>query len=281
MPATDRPPLALSHAVAVRLTAVRRERGRSQAMPGEFRLALVLAGSDTLRRGAQHGSACAGQAWLAPPDATLSASADASRLVAAFTISDDPRVTPEQAWGLTPPLIVPDGVGPCHQRLLRRLGRWLDSPRPLARMQASNDLESALLEMLAHVERQADDGLDDEARLARAEEYALQGLANGIGLADLAAVAGWSRSRFCARFTALRAGTPGAFLARLRLDRAANLLATSTAPVAAIAKACGYGDADTLARAFRRRHGMAPLDWRRQRQGGSLGSASPKTRNRH
>lgn len=51
---------------------------------------------------------------------------------------------------------------------------------------------------------------------------------------------------------------PGAWLRRLRLERAADLLAHGRLAVGEVALACGYGDAAAFARAFRRHFGHAP-----------------------
>lgn len=56
---------------------------------------------------------------------------------------------------------------------------------------------------------------------------------------------------------------PGVWLRRLRLERAADLLAHGRLPVQQVALACGYGDAAAFARAFRRQHGRTPEAHRR------------------
>ncbi len=56
---------------------------------------------------------------------------------------------------------------------------------------------------------------------------------------------------------------PGAWLRRLRLERAADLLAHGSLAVNQVALACGYGDAAAFTRAFRRHFGHAPGAGRR------------------
>ncbi len=60
--------------------------------------------------------------------------------------------------------------------------------------------------------------------------------------------------------------SPKAFLDRLRLTRARELLRESEVPVKSIAFSCGYTDPHYFARAFRKRFGLAPSAWR-ERQG--------------
>lgn len=59
--------------------------------------------------------------------------------------------------------------------------------------------------------------------------------------------------------------TPMARLVRLRMERAASLLATTAMPVAAVATATGFADPAYFCRAFRRAHGLPPGRWRRAR----------------
>lgn len=51
----------------------------------------------------------------------------------------------------------------------------------------------------------------------------------------------------------------------MRLDWAADLLATTAAPIGEIARRAGYADPAYFSRVFRRRRGLAPLAWRARR----------------
>jgi AraC-like DNA-binding protein len=57
--------------------------------------------------------------------------------------------------------------------------------------------------------------------------------------------------------------TPYKFLLAVRMRRAAVKLATSDAPVAAIAFDAGFGDLSTFNNRFRETFGAAPTRWRR------------------
>jgi len=76
-------------------------------------------------------------------------------------------------------------------------------------------------------------------------------------VAELAARAHLSRSRFTERFTELMGRSPLAYVAGWRLDTAADLLAAGHG-VAETAHAVGYGSESGFARAFRRHHGHPP-----------------------
>ncbi len=84
---------------------------------------------------------------------------------------------------------------------------------------------------------------------------------------ELAGLASLSRAAFAARFTRLAGDPPARYLARLRLTRAADRIATTTEPVGAIGKALGYESEAAFSRAFAREYGTAPRDWRATRNG--------------
>ncbi|WP_327040893.1 AraC family transcriptional regulator [Micromonospora ureilytica] len=82
-------------------------------------------------------------------------------------------------------------------------------------------------------------------------------------LANLAAQAGVSRSTLAKRFTALVGEPPLTYLTDWRMTVAADMLAESTATVAAVARHLGYADAFGFSAAFKRVHGMSPSGHRR------------------
>ena len=80
----------------------------------------------------------------------------------------------------------------------------------------------------------------------------------------LAGKASLSRSAFAERF-ARRVGTPpAAYIARVRLESAADLLQYTTQSIGAIAGQAGYDSDAAFSRAFARRYGMPPSRWRRE-----------------
>lgn len=78
-------------------------------------------------------------------------------------------------------------------------------------------------------------------------------------LADRMAMA----PRTFARFYLQRTGvTPAHAVERMRLDRATRLLESSGATIKAVAQRCGFGSEEIMRRAFQRRFGVPPLDYR-------------------
>ncbi|TCK21489.1 helix-turn-helix transcriptional regulator [Pseudonocardia endophytica] len=82
--------------------------------------------------------------------------------------------------------------------------------------------------------------------------------------ADVARHVGWSLRQVQAVLH--RAGTtPSALIREARLDRARSLLDSPDRTVTAVAGASGFHSIDALEKAFRRRFGLSPSDYRRNR----------------
>jgi AraC-like DNA-binding protein len=77
-------------------------------------------------------------------------------------------------------------------------------------------------------------------------------------VANLAAAVGCSRAVFARRFAELVGEPPIAFLTGWRLALAADLLRSSTATIAAVARQVGYGTPFALSSAFKRAYGISP-----------------------
>jgi AraC-like DNA-binding protein len=75
-----------------------------------------------------------------------------------------------------------------------------------------------------------------------------------------------SRTAFAQRFTALVGRPPLAYLTWWRMTMAARLLRESDAPLATVARRCGYSSEFAFAKAFKREFGVAPGAFRRQRE---------------
>lgn len=85
----------------------------------------------------------------------------------------------------------------------------------------------------------------------------------GEGVAEIARHLGVPVGRLERAALAELGERPGAWLRRLRLARAADLLAHGSLPAQQVALAVGYGDAAAFARAFRRLYGLSPQAHRR------------------
>ncbi len=79
----------------------------------------------------------------------------------------------------------------------------------------------------------------------------------------LAAAVSLSRSAFASRFHDATGEAPMRYLTNYRLSRAATYLRTTDAGLREIARLTGYESEVSLSKAFRRRHGCSPGDYRR------------------
>lgn len=84
-----------------------------------------------------------------------------------------------------------------------------------------------------------------------------------LGIDRLVAFMGYSRARLFTLFRTHTGLTPNDYLLRIRLKRAKEKLASSSASVQSIATACGFADNGYFARVFKRQTGFTPLDYRR------------------
>ena len=83
---------------------------------------------------------------------------------------------------------------------------------------------------------------------------------------ELADVCKLNRSYFSKIFKESMGCPPQEFLIRLRLSKAADLLKGTGSPIGSIAAQCGYPNQLHFSRAFRKRYGLSPREWRAQNQ---------------
>ena len=83
---------------------------------------------------------------------------------------------------------------------------------------------------------------------------------------DLANACKLNRSYFSKLFKDSMGCPPQEFLIRLRLSKAADLMKTTTSSIGGIATMCGYPNQLHFSRAFKKRYGVSPREWREQHQ---------------
>jgi AraC family transcriptional regulator len=94
--------------------------------------------------------------------------------------------------------------------------------------------------------------------------YIDQNLGRQISSADLIALTSLSAGHFFRSFKATFGEAPFAYIARRRIERAQELMLTTSKPLCEIALDCGLCDQSHLTRLFRRIVGTSPRAWRRE-----------------
>jgi AraC family transcriptional regulator len=102
----------------------------------------------------------------------------------------------------------------------------------------------------------------DFVHLDRARTFIEHNYFSNPPLPSIAAAAGLSMFHFHRRFTSRFAETPKAFVDRLRIDRAKQLLASGHR-VADVVRAMSYLSTSNFTRRFTRAVGMTPGRWKR------------------
>lgn len=100
------------------------------------------------------------------------------------------------------------------------------------------------------------------APIARVMGHVDDNLARPLQVERLASIAKMSRGHFVRQFSAATGQAPSEYVLERRLERIERLLLATDLSVVQIAQATGFADANYLAKAFRRRRGMAPLQYR-------------------
>ena len=98
--------------------------------------------------------------------------------------------------------------------------------------------------------------------IRRVMAYVQANIASPLQIDRMASMAELSRAHFVRTFTAELGISPSAWVMERRLERIERLLIATDMTVAAIAGATGFADANYLAKAFRRKRGMSPLEFR-------------------
>jgi len=102
-----------------------------------------------------------------------------------------------------------------------------------------------------------------DAPFAAAVEHIHRHYAEGLRLEDLAALAGLSQGQFERRMKKLFHLSPGQYVMKVRIQAAAEALAESGRPIAAIAGETGFCDQAALNRHFKQVVGLSPAAYRR------------------
>ncbi|HLZ65657.1 MAG TPA: GlxA family transcriptional regulator [Aliidongia sp.] len=107
-----------------------------------------------------------------------------------------------------------------------------------------------------------------EAQIAADQDFAglhawiREHLAEELKVERLAEQAGMSARTFARAYAAKAGLTPARMVEAIRIEAARRALEASERPLKLIARDCGFGDEERMRRAFQRRLGVCPLDYR-------------------
>ena len=97
-----------------------------------------------------------------------------------------------------------------------------------------------------------------------AQDLVVANPAADLRVGSLAAAINMSERHFTRVFAAEVGEPPAKFVERIRVEAARRCLEQDGTPIAAVARQCGFGTAETMRRSFLRRVGVAPDDYRRR-----------------
>ncbi len=159
----------------------------------------------------------------------------------------------------------------CLSMLIRSLEAALNNPSEKSKLHMDYMARALTVNFLSkYAEEASDSSYKNSAdrlkpsQLRRVLEFMEENIANDIGINDLAAIAGVSRTNFIRRFKVSMHCTPARYLYLLRIRHARELLKQPDLPIAHIAIACGFADPAHLSVSFRRETGVTPSVYRRE-----------------
>jgi transcriptional regulator GlxA family with amidase domain len=100
--------------------------------------------------------------------------------------------------------------------------------------------------------------------LRETRRHVLENISGDLSVEALAQCAHMSPRHFARSFRAETGVTPARYVESVRLEAARRALEDTPAPVAAVARACGFGTAETMRRSFLRALGVSPAEYRRR-----------------
>ncbi|MFI6685865.1 GlxA family transcriptional regulator [Streptomyces sp. NPDC050485] len=106
-------------------------------------------------------------------------------------------------------------------------------------------------------------------RVEDLRHHILRSIGDQLTVADLAAYAHVSERQLTRIFKAELGMPPSAYIESVRVERARHQLESTDATLERIVSICGFGTTDTLLRAFRRRLGTTPAEYRRRFRSGA------------
>ncbi len=156
------------------------------------------------------------------------------------------------------------GISETYEEIAAKMVREYTMKRPHWESFAAG----CLYEMLALIARQYalrhdKVSVESESRISAACRKLYENLASPPSIAQLAAESCLSVSRFSHLFSEVVGKSPNEFLLCLRMERACELLESSSLPIREIAQSVGCADQNYFSRLFKERIGCSPSQYRK------------------
>ncbi len=129
--------------------------------------------------------------------------------------------------------------------------------------QSAFALSSKAFEFLCLLCARQQSSVDSDSDLtARARNYIRQNSSRDIGISDTAAYLKVSQSHLSREFYRNTGMKPIDYLTRMRLEKAVDLLGSTSMKIAEIGKACGFSGSNYFSKVFRKHMNMTPVQFR-------------------
>ena len=103
-------------------------------------------------------------------------------------------------------------------------------------------------------------------RVSRSLQYLEEHFSDPITIGDIISCSQVSRRHFFRLFEQAVGVTPMDYLKKLRLQKAASLLLTTSSPVTQVAFDCGFNDSNYFSSMYRKEYGLSPTQFRKRGQ---------------
>ncbi|RDU95980.1 helix-turn-helix domain-containing protein [Trinickia dinghuensis] len=188
--------------------------------------------------------------------AAVAAAGPAGSAASAAAVLGAPQIT-HAATHAEGPVALDDPLGPVAAALsIVKRDRGAQAARTVADRAAPGAWRR-----LGAVLGELDDGGTRE-KIDTAARWIRENYGQPISVAKAAEVAAMSERSFLRRFKSQMGITPSEYLLRARLDASCSLLVGTDLPVDKIARRCGVGSGDGLAKMFRKRLSISPTEYR-------------------
>ncbi len=151
-------------------------------------------------------------------------------------------------------------------KYLESLFFYFDHPK-LVNNELVNLKITELLLLLVNI-REPNEIQDLLSSLFEKEKYGLKEIVDAnafenLSLDELASLADMSTPTFKRKFKELIGESPGQYIKRIRLEKAADLLKGTEERVSTIAYDCGFWDPNYFSKSFHAKYGLSPMEYRK------------------